>query len=241
MKLHHLYRIYIDKSLYENKIFTIENGQAHYLKNVLRLKVGDYLQVFNQNDGEYLCQLQQIDRNSLTVNIVKFIKQPDTELSMMLALSIIKSDNMSEATNMAVQLGVTNIIPIISERSQGRLVNDVRLRKIIIEATEQAKRTNPPKLHHTTDFSKLLKEFAHVKVIYANEHENYENQIIKISVDTEPVLLVVGPEGGLSDAELQMLESHPNSHSVSLGKYILRSETAVAAGLAQIQRLRYQI
>ncbi|RYE06444.1 MAG: 16S rRNA (uracil(1498)-N(3))-methyltransferase [Rickettsiaceae bacterium] len=240
MKFFNLYRVYIDQPLYENKIFTIENEQAHYLKNVLRLKVGDHLQVFNSHDGEYLCQLQKIGKNDLIVNLPRLSRQPDVELSTILAVSIIKQDNMTEAVNMAVQLGVTEIIPIVSERSQGRSINSKRLTKIIIEATEQSKRINVPKLHSVTYLSKILEEFSFAKIIYANEREDSKNLITKIQVHSEPVLLIIGPEGGFSDIELQILQNHSNCHSVSLGKYILRTETAVAAGLAQIKVARCQ-
>ncbi|MGI4775380.1 MAG: RsmE family RNA methyltransferase [Janthinobacterium lividum] len=235
-----LNRVYIDKILYENKIFATEDGQRHYLKSVLRLRIGELFQAFNQNDGEYLCKLQEINKKSLLVNIIKFLKKPDIESKTILALSIIKPDRMSEAINMAVQLGITDIIPLSAERSQSRSINSERLFKIIIEATEQSKRTNVAKLHDVTDLKNLLENFSSSKIIYANERENKENLITKIPIYAEPTLLVIGPEGGFSNLELQGLADHSHSYSVSLGTYILRAETAVAAGLAQIQAMRYQ-
>ena len=145
---------------------------------------------------------------------------------------------MLDAIDMAVQLGVTKIIPLIAERSQFRTVNTQRLMKCIIESTEQFERLIPWILMPVVSLSLFLEQTLDNSIIYANENEN--NTLLKImpiySSDISANLsVVVGPEGGFSQNELQMLSLKPNTLSISLGSNILRTETAVARCLAQIK------
>ncbi|WP_410521486.1 RsmE family RNA methyltransferase [Candidatus Tisiphia endosymbiont of Metellina segmentata] len=147
---------------------------------------------------------------------------------------------MLDAIDMAVQLGVTKIIPLIAERSQFRTVNTQRLMKCIIESTEQSERLIPCILMPVVSLSLFLEQTLDNSIIYANENEDENNTLLKImpiySSDISANLsVVVGPEGGFSQNELQMLSLRPNTLSISLGSNILRTETAVATCLAQIK------
>lgn len=237
MKFSKLTRVYTSNKLIENQTLNLDNCYRHYLKNVLRLKVGDKFRIFNGQCGEFLAQIDDITKSSLSINLIAFLRKPITEPILVLGLSIIKNDKMLEAINTAVQLGVTGIIPLISERSQFRTINIDRLQKCIIEATEQSERLNPPYLGSLTS----LNNYHHLDlemIIYANENEVVENSMAKLKFLATKISLIIGPEGGLTEREINMLAAWQNTYSVSLSSNVLRSETAVCVGLAQLQLVR---
>jgi len=204
---------------------------------VLRLKINDQFRIFNGTEGEFIATIIDITKNNISINLNDFIRKPTTEVELTLGLCIIKPDKMIDAINMAVQLGVTKIIPLISQRSQFKEVNNDRLLKCIIEATEQTERLSPPTLSTTKLLKRFNKEMNGI-IIYANENESESNSLIKLGNLKSNISLIIGPEGGFSDEELSIFPLWDNTFSISLGSNILRTETAVATALAQIMLIR---
>lgn len=240
MKFSHLHRIYTNIKLIENYSLNLAEDHSHYLKTVLRLKVGDHFRIFNGTDGEFIAQITGMTKNNLHVGLTNILRKATVEPELTLGISIIKSDRMLDAIDMAVQLGVTKIIPLIADRSQFRTVNTQRLMKCIIESTEQPERLIPCILMPVVSLSIFLEQTLDNSIIYANENEDENNTLLKImpiysSDISVNISVVVGPEGGFSQNELQMLSLRPNTLSISLGPNILRTETAVATCLAQIK------
>lgn len=233
-------RIYINNHLAENIKLELGSDHTHYIKTVLRLKVNDQFRIFNGTDGEFLAQIAKLDRNNIAITIQECLRKPRTESSLTLAMSIIKQDKLMLAINMATQLGVTKIVPLITERCQFRSVNIERLTKCVIEATEQSERLNPPVIELAISIQNYLKKNNNF-VLYANEHEKEENSILKLkssNKDIADISIVIGPEGGFTNDENALLASYKNAHSISLGKNILRAETATVAALAQVNLVR---
>lgn len=238
MKFSTLPRIYSGSILSENTIIEIDAQHFHYLKNVLRLKVNDSFRIFNGINGEFIATVREIKKNTLSIHLNNLIRKPELGQNLTLGICIIKADKMLDAINMAVQLGVSKIAPLIAQRSQLKSVNHDRLFKCVIEATEQSERLTPPSLEQTT----LLKSYRSENcgaIIYANENEDNNNSLIaRIESLQSNFSFIVGPEGGFSNEELEMLSSWTDTFSISLGPNILRTETAVATGLAQIMLLK---
>lgn len=230
-------RIYINNHLAENIKLELGSDHTHYIKTVLRLKVNDQFRIFNGTDGEFLAQIAKLDRNNLAITIQECLRKPCAESSLTLAMSVIKQDKLMLAINMATQLGVTKIVPLITERCQFRSVNIERLTKCVIEATEQSERLNPPVIEPAISIQNYLKKNNNF-VLYANEHEKEENSILKLNKDITNISIVIGPEGGFTHDEIALLASYKNAYSISLGKNILRAETAAIAALAQVNLVR---
>ncbi|MCC8370248.1 MAG: 16S rRNA (uracil(1498)-N(3))-methyltransferase [Rickettsia endosymbiont of Stiretrus anchorago] len=230
-------RIYINNHLAENIKLELGSDHTHYIKTVLRLKVNDQFRIFNGTDGEFLAQIAKLDRNNLAITIQECLRKPCAESSLTLAMSVIKQDKLMLAINMATQLGVTKIVPLITERCQFRSVNIERLTKCVIEATEQSERLNPPVIEPAISIQNYLKKNNNF-VLYANEHEKEENSILKLNKDITNISIVIGPEGGFTNDEIALLASYKNAYSISLGKNILRAETAAIAALAQVNLVR---
>ncbi len=216
--------------------------QVHYLTNVLRLKNGDLFKVWNEASGEYLAKLNILSKKACAVELVECLRRPLTLPYLGLAQSIIKNDRMVQALDMATQIGVTEIFPIISKRSQSQKINSDRIERCLIEAAEQSERLCLPSLKKTISLEYFLESENLAKsfdmIIYANEQEGRNHTVANIKTIPDRVLVVIGPEGGFTDAELEILKACSNAVSVSLGSTILRSETAAIALLSQIQLLR---
>lgn len=237
MKVSKLKRIYTNQLLVPLQILDLPAEDAHYLQNVLRLIVGDKLRIFNQLSGEFMGEIIGFSKYQVKIHLLSHCRRPQIEPELILGLGIIKTDRMLAAVNMAVQLGVTEIVPVISQRSQCQTINAQKLQRCIIDATEQSERLSPPRLQAAS----LLSDFQDFNldiIFYANEHEITANSIYQFKTLPGRVSLIIGPEGGLNDQELAMLSDWPQAHSVSLGSNVLRSETAACAGLAQLQLIR---
>ncbi len=238
MKISRLHRIYSNIKLIENYSLNLAEDHSHYLKTVLRLKIGEHFRIFNGIDGEFIAQITDITKNNLRVGLTNILRKAIIEPELTVGISIIKSDRMLDAIDMAVQLGVTKIVPLITERSQFRNVNNQKLMKCIIESTEQSERLTPPILMPLTSLSLFLDQNLDNSIIYANENEDENNTLLKIMpILYSNISVIVGPEGGFSPNELKMLSLRSNSLSISLGANVLRTETAVATCLAQIKLL----
>ena len=238
MKISKLSRLYTNQPLNEKQSLNLNGAHLHYLQNVMRLKVGKQFRVFNQNDGEFIAVIDRYERKEAIVNILGLIRKPVLEAPLILLLSIIKPDKMFNAINMAVQIGVTKIIPVIAERSQSQTVNIERLERIMIEAAEQSERLSIPKCTQAIHLTEIIGSSDIDMIIYANENENSQNLIYNLKLFSAKLAYLVGPEGGFSATELKALELSSKAHSTSLGSNILRAETAVAVGLAQIILMR---
>lgn len=239
MKFSSLHRIYTDVSLNIDYIIPLSREHSHYFINVLRLKEGDKIRIFNMNDGEYLGSIHEANKKSCTVKIVKLERCPEKTNKLYLIQSIIKNDRMLQILDMATQIGVTDIIPIISDRVQNKKINYERYSKCLIESTEQSERIIPPILHDIHRFDNLVQIIELDKIFLASEIENSKNVLTKELIGkSKKIGFIIGPEGGFTDREINLLSKIPNLISISLGNNVLRSETASIALAAQIQLLR---
>lgn len=239
MKISSMHRIYVDAPLSQGNIVTLEGEQSHYLTNVLRLKIESKIRIFNETSGEYIASLSNIGKKSCDLEICDLYRGLEKIQKLSLIQSIIKNDRMAQILDMSTQLGVSDIFPVISDRSQIRTINYDRFRKIIIESSEQSERMDVPVLHEVSMLDKLLGDGKFDRIIFANENE--ENSRLLTESDLEKcdnLAILVGPEGGFTDREMSMILSHAAARSISLGSHVLRAETAVAAICAQVQLLR---
>ncbi|MBP7190281.1 MAG: 16S rRNA (uracil(1498)-N(3))-methyltransferase [Rickettsiaceae bacterium] len=239
MKISATYRIYVESNLSEGSIINLNQEQSHYLTNVLRLKIGDVVRLFNENSGEYQAYIDSFTKKSCNLKISKLYRMPFKSSKLSLIQSVIKNDRMAQILDMSTQLGVSGIFPVISDRSQVRTINKERFEKIIIESSEQSERLDVPHLHEVEKLEDLLSKGLFDKVIMANENEEIKKLLTKQDVEgCKNLAILVGPEGGFTDRELSFILSNPNVCSISLGSNVLRSETAASAICAQVNLLR---
>jgi 16S rRNA (uracil1498-N3)-methyltransferase len=238
MKFSSLSRIYTTSRIAKNQIITLSDDIFHYCKSVLRMKISEEFRLFNSIDGEFKAEIRAINKRDLQVVIGQKLREVEHQKPLILAMCIIKPDRFIEALKAAVQQGVTEIIPVISVRTQFKNLNQQRLIKCIIESVEQSEGFLIPLLRVPVD----LKEFCNIsgvdQIILANEEENQGVKISSIKKVEENIAILVGPEGGFSSSEKEKLMNNPKIISVSLGNRVLRSEVAAISVIACINLMR---
>ena len=238
MKFSHLPRIYTSEHIYKKQTIIMEKDDFHYLKSVIRIRKFETFRLFNSQDGEFLVTVKEINRASLEVEVDSKIREVNQEKDLELALCIIKQDRMIEAIKSAVQLGVTRIIPLISNRTQYKQISREKIQKCIIQSVQQSERFSIPTLEQELNLTDFGEEYNNQQIIFACESESEDKKISSISKIQDKPIILIGPEGGFDDQEILMIRSMSNAESVSLGRTVLRAEVAVASALACVFMIR---
>ena len=235
-------RIFVKKTISSNLIIYIKDKQHHFLKNVLRIKVNDEINVFDSITGEWKSIVIAINRDNTVLRIRSIIDKIKPSSDIWLIFAPIKQHRMSIAIQKATELGVAKIVPCITEFTNIRKINTKNLNDNAIEAAEQCGRLDVPKIENQIEFNTLLYNWPKDrKLIYCNERIDTNQSIIdklspyKNSINKWAVL--IGPEGGFSNHENKLLSESNDVLSVSLGEKLLRSDTAITVSLFIIQQL----
>lgn len=222
-------RLYVTDDLSNNDI-SLSRDHAHYLINVMRKDDGDMVRIFNGRDGEFISKISIINKKNVELKWLEKIKdQPVLGKNIHLYCAPIKKDRFAFMIEKAVELGVTNIHPITTDHTQNAKINPDKIEKQIIEAAEQCERMDIPTLHPVQKLSQCQFECDTYAGIERAEIAKFQ---IQTSAD---IAVIIGPEGGWSDSEINYLSNHKNITAVSLGDIILRAETAAIFMLSRIE------
>ena len=207
--------------------------QVHYLKTVMRRPDGTKLRIFNGREGEWDGLLAFSGKKDGHIVIGQQIRPAAARvLRLHLVFALIKKDRMDFMVEKAVELGVTDLHPVLTQNTVIRDLNTVRMEKQVLEAAEQCERLDLPVLHPVLSLKDALKGWPRdVPLLAALERE--DAALIGSSGATAPVTgLLIGPEGGFSEDERTLMLAHAGITPVTLGEQILRSETAALFGLS---------
>lgn len=231
-------RIYVDHPLKTGDTLELPENAARHVAQVLRMRTGQALTLFNGLGGEYHAELVEVAKRRVQVAIGPHDSvDRESPLQVHLAQCVSKGDRMDWAIQKAVELGVSRIIPVLSERSVVKL-NDQRWQKkldhwrgVIVGACEQSGRTRVPDLLPTCALSDYLRDEPadHRWVLAPDASVSLPGTGVRTSV-----AVLIGPEGGLSDRDLE-LAGAAGFQRLSLGPRVLRTETAAAAALTAVQ------
>lgn len=227
-------RLFVDAPLSTGVKVDLETGQAHYLRNVMRQKVGDTFLAFNGIDGEWLGLIIEISKKQVIAEMSKKMREQDVVPDIELVFAPVKKSALDYLVQKSVELGVLILQPVVTEHTVVRRVNAERIRASAVEAAEQSGRLTLPTLRELEPLDDLLGAWPKGRaLIFCDEARNalplaQAAQALKGS----PCSLLIGPEGGFSDAERTRIKSRPETVAVSLGPRIMRAETAAAAALA---------
>lgn len=220
-------RLYLSDLPQPGQEFPVADGQAHYLANVMRLAAGDSLLVFNGQVGEWRAAISKISRKAAWLTLVEQTRAPAPEPDAWLCFALLKRQKTDMVVEKATELGVSVIQPILTARTNADHVNLERLRAIAIEAAEQCERLHVPEIREPKPVMKLLADWPERPLFVADERRTAG----LLGPAFGPSALMVGPEGGFTDQELEAIARTPLITRVSLGRRILRAETAAIAGL----------
>ena len=236
-------RIFISKSLSANILIYIKDKQLHFLKNVIRIKINDEIDVFDGTSGEWKSKVISINRNNIVIKVISLNKKIEKENDIWLVFSPIKQHRMSIAIQKATELGVSRILPCITEYTNFRKINLKNLYDNAIEAAEQSERLDVPKIDKEVNLSDIISNWpSDRKIFFCDENRTNDIQLLidalvpfKKTLHKSAVL--IGPEGGFSNKDRDIIMSNKYVTPVSLGSKVLRSDTAITVALFSIQQL----
>ncbi len=211
-------------------------GDAHtHAAYSLRIRVGDYITVFDGNGTEYKCRVRNVKKDRTELDVISVEHDVgETKTDLTLFLSVIKEDRFEFAVQKATELGVNRIIPVYSAFTQrGGNLNIERLNKIAISACEQCGRSRVPKIENSIEFDELVKHAKNSYLIFPWEREMHGRLRDAIDKSQKAISVFIGPEGGITQSEKDTL-TDAGAKSVTLGTRILRAETAAITALSVI-------
>jgi len=231
-------RFYIPEKLTIKQELPLPTTLHRHAINVLRLKQGDELILFNGEGGEYLCQLIQVEKRRSSVLIQEFnCVDRESSLKITLCPSLIKPDKMDFCIQKSVELGVTSIQPLITDRTIVRIRSTQLAKKIqrwqgiIIAACEQSGRTAIPTINAPLSLEQYLSQANLPQCLMMLPEARAKLSKLLL---TENIALLVGPEGGFTTRETQLCLD-AQVEAIQFGSRILRAETAAIAGLSLLQ------
>lgn len=225
-------RLFVETQLSEGQSVSIEGGQAHYLGKVMRVNAGDAVILCDDATGEWLAHVGQAGKREVVLEVERRLRPREDAPDFLLCAALLKKPNFDLVLEKATELGVANVIPVVSRRCVADKLNPERARTIMVEAAEQCARTALPALGETVKLDALLRGWPEGRTLFFADENGGMPVAEAFAANKGPAALLVGPEGGFDDAERAAIRAHPAAVAMALGPRILRGETAAIAGIA---------
>ncbi len=211
--------------------------QSHYLAHVLRMRVADEILVFNGSDGEWRAVIAALSKKSVTLAVVEQTRPQPIPPDLLYCFAPIKVGRLDYMVQKAVEMGAGALQPVITQHTQVPKIGIQRLQANALEAAEQCGILAVPQVREPVKLDRLLATWDKTRtLIFCDEAAAGDNPVKALEALTgRELALIVGPEGGFSEAERQQFRALPFVTAIPLGPRILRADTAAVAALAVIQ------
>lgn len=233
-------RLYIPEALATGAAVTLGAAAAHRLQHVLRLGPGAAVAGFNARDGEFLCRIDTIGRGRAMLQVLEQRRKPEAEADLWLLFAPIRRARLDWLIEKATELGATALLPTPTARTQPERIGRERLLALAIAAAEQCERLSVPELRPSQPLDRIVAAWpAERRLIWCDETGGgapIAEVLGGFSADG-PAAVLVGPEGGFSETELDALGKLTIVTRVGLGPRVLRAETAAVAALSVFQAI----
>lgn len=201
---------------------------THQWHKVLRLRAGDELSLFD-GSAEFLYKIVQIKTDETALQKVTELQSKKPPKHVLLAWSLLKKDNNDWVLQKATEVGVTHLVPMITERSEKTGFNHMRANKIVIEAAEQCGRINIPMVDEVRTLNEVINTYKDPFSLFMADEKGIESNIgFKDNTG-----MLIGPEGGWSEKELVFMKNE-GIETINLGNMTLRAETAAVVAATKI-------
>lgn len=230
-------RLFVPHDLATGIEFEADKAQSHYLTHVLRLTAGAELLIFNGRDGEWLARIAETGRKAVRIAAVEPTRPQPAAPDLVYAFAPLKAGRLDYMVQKAVEMGAGVLQPVITQHSQVPRPAIGKIEANAIEAAEQCGVLAIPAICQPQKLDRLLAEWDRDRrLIFCDEDEDTDNPLpILQPIGEKKLGLLVGPEGGFSQAERQMLRALDFVTAIPLGPRILRADTAAVAALALVQ------
>lgn len=234
-----LIRLYIEGPLRTGEAIDLVEGQAHYINNVMRLKMGDDVALFNGRDGEWRASIVQGRKKRCLLDVQEKLRDQVGCPDLWLVFAPIKKQRLDFIMEKATELGVVAFQPIITRRTVVSKIKTPRLQAQTIEAAEQCERLHIPEVYEALSLLQVMENWSAERHIFVLDERggalpiqqallNQGEALEKIG----PCAILCGPEGGFDPSELDLLGKLPFVTRISVGPRILRADTAAIAAIS---------
>lgn len=228
-------RLYVDPPLSAGVAVGLDAAQANYLGNVLRLKEGGEVLLFDGVSGEWLARVVDGGKRRMILGVIEATRAQESVPDLALAFAPVKKGRVDWLVEKAVELGVTRLEPVITRRTIVDKLNLARMRSHIVEAAEQCGRTALATIAEPVKLEAFLRTIAPARTLYFADETGGEPAVS--AFQPGPATIVTGPEGGFTPEEAEAIRALPSARAISLGPRILRAETAALAAVAAYMAL----
>jgi 16S rRNA (uracil1498-N3)-methyltransferase len=245
-------RLFVAADLASGATVEVSPEQGHYLRNVLRLAPGAAVSLFNGRDGEFLGRIAELGKKRNVLAVEAQTRPQQAEPDVWLLFAPVKRARIDYLVEKAAELGVGALFPIRTERTIVERINAERLQANAVEAAEQTERLTVPRVHPLRPLAAALADWPAGRILIACDERGTAPPIVEVlqsivATGASPVAgdgfpaggvgVLIGPEGGFTETELDGLGKLPFVKSVGLGPRVLRADTAALAALAVVQSI----
>ena len=230
-------RLYLDHELSKDMAVAADRSQANYLLNVLRLKSGDAVLLFNGRQGEWLARVEPKGRKACDLIIEKQTRKQPEPADLLYCFAPLKQARLDYMIQKAVEMGAGALQPVITQHTQVTRINLERAQANAVEAAEQCGILSIPAVRNPLKLDALLADWPKDRaLVFCDEAAQASATAQDLAqLQGKPLALLIGPEGGFSNEERKTLADAAFVTRISLGPRILRADTAAVAALAAIQ------
>ena len=235
-------RLFVEDSLVEGAEIAPNAAAQNYLINVLRLRPGDAILLFNGHDGEWRAKIETVSRRAAALRVENQVREQTAPNDLDYAFAPLKQARLDYVVQKATEMGAARLTPVLTKRTQMRRVSAHRLRANAIEAAEQCGLLTIPETLEPIDLDRYLAGLAPERLlVFCDEDAPLTNALETLRGKgaefpaPPPLAVLIGPEGGFDESERAMILASSNVLRLSLGPRILRADTAAVAALALVQ------
>jgi len=229
-------RLFVEADLAAGASVACSAEQANYLRNVLRLKGGDPILVFNGRDGEWRAELAEAGKRAAVLRVGAQVRGQEGGPNIDYLFAPLKRARLDYLVQKATEMGVARLKPVLTRRTTPERVNIERMRANAVEAAEQCGILRIPELHAPAKLERVVAGWDTGRpLLFCDEGSELGDPVAALAkLRPGPLALLVGPEGGFDETERDLLLSRPFVTRLSLGPRILRADTAAVAALALV-------
>ncbi|QRM54440.1 16S rRNA (uracil(1498)-N(3))-methyltransferase [Sinorhizobium sp. BG8] len=230
-------RLFVEGALHDGAALEATKEQFHYLANVLRIEEGTSILAFNGRDGEWRAEISLPTRKRLMMTAVEQVRPQPAPSDLHYLFAPLKVGRLDYLVQKAVEMGAGVLRPVMTQHVQGKITSLERLQANVIEAAEQCGILSIPDVMPPQKLTDLLSDWPRDRrIVFCDEGHESQNPVPVLQAIAERKLaLLIGPEGGFSDEERQLLRSLDYVTAIPLGPRILRADTAAVAAMAVLQ------
>jgi 16S rRNA (uracil1498-N3)-methyltransferase len=210
----------------------VDGPQAHYLAQVMRMKAGDPLKLFDDITGEWLAVASDVGKRSVTLDVTALLRAREPVPDLWLCAAPLKKGRIDWLVEKACELGVDRLRPVLTRRTVVDRLNLGRLRAHAIEAAEQCARTALSTIDEPVKLAALLRDWPPDRALFFADETGGEPALDAMRARPGPAAVLIGPEGGFDDDERTAIRALPQAVGIGLGPRILRADTAAAAAVS---------